>query len=291
LDQLLTSLAGTASGADAPAALGADSRGQRRAGDGKQWPEVADLRIELAKDAPPLARLGRPLHARVIEFMRGKANLNLIDVAGASFGLIVLDGLLLVELASGRAQIGWLVGASDLVRPSGFRELALTEQSHWRALTDSRVAVLDREFLLRAGGVPLLSRVLVVRATRTANWLLAKALIASSPRIEERLLLMFALFAERWGRVTPDGVALTLPLTHANLASLCGARRPSVTMALHALEHQGWLSCPAKGTWLLRRLDADGGSHHSCFADYQRALGLGVLDLAPGQAASSPPSP
>jgi CRP-like cAMP-binding protein len=156
-------------------------------------------------------------------------------------------------------------------------ELALTDRSRWRALTPARVALLDREFALRAGGIPLVSRVLVNRATRTANWLLAKSLIASSPSIDERLLLLFALLGERWGRVTPAGVSLTLPLTHANLAALCGARRPSVTMSLHALERDGLLSCGTKGTWLLRRRNgSDNGSRVSCLPDYERSLGLGV---------------
>jgi CRP-like cAMP-binding protein len=227
----------------------------------------------------------------VIELMPGKADLELIDLAGESFGLMVLNGLLLVELESGRAHIGWLIGAGDVIRPAGMHEVALTERSRWRALSDSRLAVLDREFGLRAGGIPAVSRALVNRATRTANWLLAKSLVISSPRIEERLLLLFALLGERWGRVTSEGVALKLPLTHANLAALCGARRPSVTIALHALEREGLLSCAAKGTWVLRRWHSEDGIFPSCFADYARSLGLSVLDPPPDSADSSPSSP
>jgi CRP-like cAMP-binding protein len=217
----------------------------------------------------------------MVELMPGKADLRLIDLAGDSFGLMVLEGLLLVELEAGRAHIGWMVGSGDLIRPSGMRQLALTDRHSWRALKDSRLAVLDRQFVLRAGGIPMVSRVLVNRATRTANWLLAKSLIASSPLIEERVLLMFALFGERWGKVTPEGVAITLPLTHSNLAALCGARRPSVTIALRALQRDGLLSCTAKGTWLLRRLHSQDDSRPPRLADYERSLGLSLADLAP----------
>jgi CRP-like cAMP-binding protein len=209
------------------------------------------LREELADDAPAMMRLGRPLPARVLQLAPGKLDLDPIEANAGSYGLMVLDGLLLIELEAGRAHIGWLIGPQDLVRPSGMRELALTSTSRWRALTAVRLALLDREFGLRAGGVPLVTRVLVNRAMRTANWLLAKGLIVSSPSVEERILLLFSLLGERWGKVTTEGIRLQLPLTHANLASLCGARRPSVTLALHALERDGLLSCGEKGTWLL----------------------------------------
>jgi CRP/FNR family transcriptional regulator, cyclic AMP receptor protein len=238
------------------------------------WRYVTDLREELSQYAPSLARLGRPLSARALQLSPGTADLNLAELADESFGLLVLDGLLLVELNAGRAQIGWLVGEHDLIRPSGMLELALTERSRWRALNRTRIAVLDRAFVLSAAAIPGLSRVLVTCATRTASWLFAKALIASSPLIEERLLLIFALFGERWGKATAEGVMIRLPLSHANLAVLCGARRPSVTLALQALQRDGVLTCRAKGTWLIRRDRPRNGAQASALAVLDRSLGL-----------------
>jgi CRP-like cAMP-binding protein len=153
-------------------------------------------------------------------------------------------------------------------------EFGLTEGTRWRALETTRVALLDYDFGLRAGGIPMVSRALLTLATRTSSWLFAKSLILSSPGIEERLLLLFALLGERWGKVTPGGVSLRLPLTHAVLASLCGSRRPSVTMALHALEREGLLSCTAKGSWLLHGGGAAGGCSATSVARYEHALGL-----------------
>src|SRR5437763_5584769 len=115
-------------------------------------------------------------------------------------------------------------------------ELVLTELARWQALAPTRIALLDREFGLRAGGIPLVARELIRCATRTSTWLLAKSLVLSAPAVGDRLLLLFALLGERWGKVTPRGVVLKLPLTHAMLAALCGTRRPSVTLALHSLE-------------------------------------------------------
>jgi CRP-like cAMP-binding protein len=236
---------------------------------------VIDLRQELTEESAPVSRLGQPLPARVVSLTPGKVEFDLVDVQGDCFGLLVLEGLLLAEADAGRAHAGWLIGAHDLIRPSAMHGFALTEHTHWRALVASRVALLDHPFGLRAGGIPLVSRVLVARATRTLSWLFAKSLILGSPVIEERLLLLFALLGERWGRMTSDGVSLSLPLTHAMLAALCGARRPSVTLALHSLERAGLVSAPAKGTWLLHReLARDTPCRASCAAEYAHALGL-----------------
>lgn len=242
-------------------------------------PQVTDLRPELCQDSAQLARLHNPLPARVLRLPAGAARFDWFDPDTDCFGVMLLDGLLLAELSAGRAHTGWLLGPQDLVRPSGMRELALTEEVSWRALLPTTLALLDREFGLRAGGVPMVSRVLVARATRTTSWLLASSLILTSPQVEERLLLLFALLGERWGKVSSDGVMLRLPLTHAMLASLCGARRPAVTMALHALRRDGLLSCSEKGQWLLRRAPSLAGNDDSpsglgSLAQYERALGL-----------------
>ena len=47
--------------------------------------------------------------------------------------------------------------------------------------------------------------------------------------------MLFWHLAERWGRVTPGGVVVSLPLTHERLARLIGAQWPSVTTALGKL--------------------------------------------------------
>jgi Crp-like helix-turn-helix domain len=236
---------------------------------------LVDLRSELSETSDALTRLTNPLPARLVHLRPGSVDLDLIDLDADGYGLMLLDGLLLAELDAGRSRAGWLIGAQDLIRPSGLYESVLTEQTRWRALAPTRVVMLDRAFGLRAGGIPMVARTLVTRATRTSNWLLAKSLILSSPVVEERLLLLFALLGERWGRVTTEGVALTLPLTHEMLGTLCGARRPSVTLALHALERGGLLTCGGKGSWLFRRPLTDTGLRRtSCFSQYERSLGL-----------------
>ena len=63
--------------------------------------------------------------------------------------------------------------------------------------------------------------------------------IALEPRVERRLLLKLRQLAERWGRVTPDGIRLDLHLTHQELANMIGAVRESVTIALGRLASAG----------------------------------------------------
>jgi CRP/FNR family cyclic AMP-dependent transcriptional regulator len=62
--------------------------------------------------------------------------------------------------------------------------------------------------------------------------------------------MLFWHLAGRWGQVRSDGVAVSLPLTHAVLGRLIAARRPSVTKALAQLARQDLVTLIDAG-WLL----------------------------------------
>ena len=74
-----------------------------------------------------------------------------------------------------------------------------------------------------------------------------------------RLLLLLWHLAERWGRVTPDGVRIPLRLRHHMLADLLAVRRPSATAALQPLMSEGLVRCDEDGLILqaevMERLD------------------------------------
>jgi DNA-binding transcriptional ArsR family regulator len=194
----------------------------------------------------------QPLVARAVQIPRGRFDPTaLVEDPAQWLGLLVLDGFLAVGLDAGRAQISWLIGSDDLIRPWDMREISLAQQSSWRALRATRLALLDADFNRRVGSIPEITRALVGRATQTSHWLLTKSLIVSAPTIEERLLLLFAVLGERWGKVTPEGVSLELPLTHNLLARICGARRPTVTTALRSLGQEGLVESRRRGAWLL----------------------------------------
>lgn len=240
------------------------------------WRPVVDLGPTLlGSRADPSGRgASRRLNARIVHVTPGVIDVSWIaEQPGGWIGLLILDGVLMVEIEAGRAHTGWLMGADDLIRPWDMTEIALTQACRWRALTPTRIALLDPEFSLRAEGVPAAGRALIARTARTTNWLLAKSLMLASPVVEERLLLAFALLGERWGTVNHEGVLLRLPLTHALLATLCGVRRPSVTIALGSLQEARILARRQRA-WLLRREPPDDEHRPACWPQYARALGL-----------------
>ena len=103
------------------------------------------------------------------------------------------------------------------------------------AIDDSRVHLVDRSRMDAWMCEPVLAANLVrLLAAQVADRELAVA-IALEPRVERRLLLKLRQLAERWGRVTPDGIRLDLRLTHQELANMVGAVRESVTIALGRL--------------------------------------------------------
>jgi len=76
--------------------------------------------------------------------------------------------------------------------------------------------------------------------------------IAHLTRVDERLLSLLWMLAERWGRVVPGGVLVSLRLPHRTLAAMVGARRPSVTTALGQLMARGEIERRSDGGWILR---------------------------------------
>ncbi len=107
------------------------------------------------------------------------------------------------------------------------------------AIEESLIHLVDRERMEAWLRDPALAANLVrVLSAQIAERELAVA-IALEPRVERRLLLKLRQLAERWGRVTPEGIRLDLRLTHQELANMVGAVRESVTLALGRLADAG----------------------------------------------------
>ena len=121
----------------------------------------------------------------------------------------------------------------------------------WRVLQPLRLAVLDEQVARTLGSWPTVMSAILERAIRrTHRMSVHQALLQLSP-VETRLVLLLWHLAERWGRVTPEGVAVRLPLSHEMLGHLVGCRRPSVTTALARVCESGRLGRRADGTWVL----------------------------------------
>jgi CRP/FNR family cyclic AMP-dependent transcriptional regulator len=244
------------------------------------WLSLAELDSELNVHQPGQSEPGgRRLVARSLHLAAGPFEpRRFVPDPDGWLGLLIVDGELLVEIEAGRGPTGWLVGPDDILRPWEMEDLALTADASWTALSESQIVLLDAEFARRTLGIPDVSRMLLAKSAQSIHWLLAKSLITATPVIEERLLLLFALIGERWGRATPEGVVISLPLTHRVLASLVGARRPSVSTALGALDQEGLVSRVPRGGWLASRppLVTD-PSPRRCWERYVQALGFGPV--------------
>jgi DNA-binding transcriptional ArsR family regulator len=146
-----------------------------------------------------------------------------------------------------------LFGPGDLIRPwdpdAEYDPLPITVD--WLVLKPARLAVLDTAFVLRVAHWPSVSSRIVGRAVQRARYLALTQAVMHLPRAHPRLLILFWLLAQRWGRVGPDGVHVSLPLTHEVLAMLIGAQRPTVTIALQRLARAGLLIREATDRWLL----------------------------------------
>jgi CRP-like cAMP-binding protein len=70
-------------------------------------------------------------------------------------------------------------------------------------------------------------------------------------RVEDRLLATLWHLASMWGRVTPRGTLVPFRLTHAMLAGIIGAQRPTTTTAISSLEQQGRLSRDSERRYVL----------------------------------------
>jgi len=169
-------------------------------------------------------------------------------------GLLLVDGVLAREVVVSDTVSTELIGPGDVVRPWTMQDSpALLQLAvRWIALTESRVAVLDRRFGAALGRWPEVNAALIDRLSERAQRLAITQAISQLNRVDRRLLALFWHLAERWGRMTPDGVAVPLTLSHRMLGQLVGARRPTVSAALGELARRGELVRRGDGTWLIK---------------------------------------
>jgi CRP/FNR family transcriptional regulator, cyclic AMP receptor protein len=212
----------------------------------------ADLGNLLDHDRHEAAR--RQLTVRVTAIATGHWDVTqLRNVDPLHVGLLVLEGVLAREIALEDTVSTELLGPGDLTRPwqtDGISEL-LPASTRWNALSRVRLAVLDRHLAARLTEWPEINAVLLERLHARAQRLATTQAISQLHRVDRRLIAIFWHLAERFGRVTADGVVVPLALSHRLVGQLIGARRPTVSSALTALAQDGKLLRLPDGTWLL----------------------------------------
>jgi CRP/FNR family transcriptional regulator, cyclic AMP receptor protein len=203
------------------------------------------------------------------------------QVDGASMGVFIITGLVSRRICVGARSSIELLGAGDLFFPchsGGPSYLTVPLESSWTVLEPAWLAVLDHTLALRTARWPSIMGRLVGRAAQRADSLAMRLAIAQIPQLSSRLLVLLWHLADRWGRVDPDGIVLSLRLSHATLAELVCAQRPSVTNALRELTRRRLVERLPGGGWHLHPLPS---------AELAAAMGAGVADSSGPHAAVS----
>src|SRR3954452_17617139 len=169
-------------------------------------------------------------------------------------GLLIVSGVLASELVIADQVSMELLGTGDLVRPwqPVGRTALLPVGAVWTVLSPLTLAVLDRRFAAELTRYPEITSTLFDRLSERSLRLATTQAISQLTRVDRRLKALFWHLAERWGRVSADGVIVPLALTHRILGQLVGARRPTVSSALSELAARDELVRRPDGSWLLR---------------------------------------
>lgn len=166
-------------------------------------------------------------------------------------GVLVLAGLMIRRVGIDGRFGAELIGEGDLLRPTDESVSPLLPvTTDWSVVLPTRVAALDDSFERRLADYPELARSLIARAVQRSKNLAVNMAIVHQARVDIRLHMLLWHLAARWGRVRSDGTVLRLRLTHAVLADLVAARRPTVTTALSDLARRGLVQTDGE-TWVL----------------------------------------
>ena len=169
------------------------------------------------------------------------------------FGLLIDSGFIVRRVGQGGRMGAELLGPGDLLRPwqTVGAEASLPFEPRWTAITPLSVAVLDADFARRAAPFPGVAVQLVDRTMLRSRHLAIALAVVHQPRVDRRLHMLLWHYADRWGRLSSDGVRIDVPLTHALLSELVAARRPTVSTALGSLEREEVVIREGEG-WRLR---------------------------------------
>jgi CRP/FNR family cyclic AMP-dependent transcriptional regulator len=191
---------------------------------------------------------------------------------GNDFGLLILSGLLLRDLELAGRSFVELRGPEDLLRPwdDAVEVSSVYARLSWTVRQPTRLAWLDADFVSSTAEWPEIASVLLARATRRARLLSFRLAILELRHIDLRVLLLLWHLADRWGRVSAEGVHLDL--THELIGRMIGAHRTSVTLALQKLRNQGRITRAGR-TWTLL------GAPPENLSDIARPLGTRETSL------------
>ncbi|HLI60522.1 MAG TPA: Crp/Fnr family transcriptional regulator [Solirubrobacteraceae bacterium] len=173
-------------------------------------------------------------------------------VRGKPRGFLVVAGAVSVDLAIAGQACTRMITTRELVLLDGWVQDSIPVRTGWSVLDQARIAVLDERLGIIGRRWPELMSAILERAAQQIRHALLQQAISQLPRVEDRLLALLWSIADRQGVVRRDGVWVHLPVTHATLAQMIGARRPTVSLGLRALAERGHVRS-IDGGWLISR--------------------------------------
>jgi CRP/FNR family cyclic AMP-dependent transcriptional regulator len=235
-----------------PVAAGPQTRSMAASG---HVAALAELDPDLVRFLPPdrCSTARREIPVRVVGLPRGRWSVEALAGNATHLGVLVVEGILGRELLSHDVASMELLGPGDVLRPwdeSAPSEL-LEAVVRWSALADTRVAILDRHVAVRLAQYPEIHAALLERCAWRSRRLAVMQTISQFNRVDRRVLMLLWHLAERWGRVSSQGVVLPLALSHRMLGQLVGARRPTVSTAVADLTNSGEVARGEAGIWIL----------------------------------------
>jgi CRP/FNR family transcriptional regulator, cyclic AMP receptor protein len=174
-------------------------------------------------------------------------------ISPSHIGLLVIDGVIAQEVLLGDTVSTELLGSGDVIRPWTVEEPVelLETEVRWTVLSEVTAALLDRRVAIELCAYPEVYSGIVDRLSQQSARLATMKAISQMTRVDRRLIALFWHLAERWGRMTAQGLRIPLRLSHRQLGQLVGARRPTVSSALAELVRAGELRRQPDSAWLL----------------------------------------
>ncbi|AHJ28054.1 PAS domain-containing protein [Nodularia spumigena] len=99
---------------------------------------------------------------------------------------------------------------------------------------------------------PMLSHILLPKINQRLQQTESFLVIAGKRRVEERLYHLLQLLKQQIGEPVPEGIRLSVRLTHEDIASACCTTRVTITRLMGKLQQQGLISFDSKKYIILK---------------------------------------
>lgn len=190
------------------------------------------------------------------ELVELRPGIHALECVGSAddLGLLLVSGCIIRRVQIAERRSGELLGPGSIVRPwaeQGATDALVPLDVHWQVIAPTELVLLDERIVAALARWPSVMRTMLVRAVDRSHTLALLGAIHCLQHVELRLLSLFWHLADRFGRVTPEGIVIPLKLSHGNIADLVGSQRPTVSSRLVGLAERGQVLRRPDRSWLL----------------------------------------